>query len=157
MEARMTTVIVEPDAAAAWAGLAGAVVGGLLTGGWAWLRLRHDERKERRREIDRAVDELLLGGNALIVSFSAFKAGAASGNALLEWTQLAMAQVERVQAATAVLRRLSPEHGPAAVAVQVAAVEHARVGGDVSTLRDLQEKLQAFSMLVIPKSKPDPR
>jgi hypothetical protein len=150
------TVIVEPDSAAAWAGLAGVVVGAMMTGGFAWLRIRHDERKEHQREVHRAADELLVAGNSLVVSLAAFKMAEPAGDALLNWTQVISGHIERVQAAAAVVLRGSPELGPAANAVQIAAVDYAREAGSPETTERVQARLREFALLAIPSKKRPP-
>jgi hypothetical protein len=47
----ITTVLVEPDDAAAWIGLAGVVVGALLTAAFEWVRGRRGDRKRVRRDL----------------------------------------------------------------------------------------------------------
>jgi hypothetical protein len=66
------TVIVESDSLAAWASLAGVVVGGLLTGGLGWLRIIYNERNQQRRGINRAADDLRAGARNLVIVVAAY-------------------------------------------------------------------------------------
>jgi hypothetical protein len=61
------TIIVEApsDDLAAWIGVAGVAVGVLLTTGIEWARDRRTQRRDRRREIWAAYDELLNAAHAM--------------------------------------------------------------------------------------------
>jgi hypothetical protein len=103
------TVIIQQDSLNAWVGLAGVVVGGLLTGGLNWLRRKTSEASGRDRERHRLSDDLVAGANASLLVRRMYAAGQARGEGILPWTQLMMAQAERVQKAAEGLIRLGPQ------------------------------------------------
>ena len=102
-------VFVQQDSIAAWIGLVGVAVGVLLSGVLDWWRGHLAERRDRRREMHRAADELMAAANALLVAKGAFGAPQARQESLLAWTQVMMAQAERIQRASEALIRLGPQ------------------------------------------------
>lgn len=61
----MTVVVVQSDDLAAWIGLAGVVVGVVLTEGFDWLKSRRAEQRQKRQELLRAGDELAQASTAV--------------------------------------------------------------------------------------------
>jgi hypothetical protein len=61
----MTVVVVQSDELAAWIGVAGVVVGVVLTAGIDWWKSRRAEQKQKRKELIRAGDELAQASAAV--------------------------------------------------------------------------------------------
>jgi hypothetical protein len=120
----MMKVIVEPDDAAAWIGLIGVVVGALITGGIELLRHQAVGSTERRKELQRANDDLIGAANALVTLRGALASPRAEQEPLIEWLQALMAKAEQVRRASETVIRLgSDDIGRAAERVAATALQ----------------------------------
>jgi hypothetical protein len=146
----MTTVIVQPDSAAAWIGLAGVALGAVLSAGGTWLQRRWTEQRARRHEVDEAAGELRAAARTLVLIVEAYHVKE-DAQSLLAWAPLVSAQVERVEKATEVIgRHATPElaalAGAVAEAVVVSAMGDAkRKIGVYEALDEVNEAMKAFT------------
>ena len=110
----------EPNSASAWIGVAGVVVGGLLTLGVRWIEIVLRERRGKRAETINAADDLRNGATALMVIADSYGSTDNKRSNPIEWTGPVIAQFDRMEKAAETIRRNTTP-------------ELARLGSDVGT------------------------
>jgi hypothetical protein len=136
------SVIVEPDSASAWIGLAGVALGALLSTGATWLQRRSSARKDEHTEIREAVVEMLAGAESLDKTICVFNSSKGTGESLVDWVPLVTLQVERVQRAAlkvGISRYATAELAASAGKVARAATLCARLDGADGSLEKLRQ------------------
>jgi hypothetical protein len=143
----VTTVIVQADSTGAWIGLAGVALGALLSTGGTWLQRRWSEHREQRRSVKEAIDELPVAARTLLLTLQSYRGSDDAEQALLAWTPLMTAQMERVQrAAQTIMRYSTPGLASMAEAVTDAIIPPSpRVQGATLDETKFHDAIEAFT------------
>jgi hypothetical protein len=99
------TVIVEPDSAAPWIGLAGVVVGGAITYGTGWLDGIRKRWRDKRADAIAAADELRGAAQTLLMIVGAHNLNRLVAMRGTKDIQAIAMQMERFQRAVETIRR----------------------------------------------------
>ena len=146
-------VIVEPDTLGAYTGLVGVIVGAALGSLGTWLTNRGTDRKVRKAGVDQATTDLIVGANQVAVTVSGFIHANPPPDQYLDWQREIRREMDRVQAATAVLLREAPELRDVANRVQLAVISVAQQSGGDDTFAVLRERIAEMSAVAFPEPK----
>jgi hypothetical protein len=139
------SVIVEPDSASAWIGLAGVALGALLSTGATWLQRRSSALKHEHTDIREAIVEMLTGAEALDKAVSVPNSSKGSGGSLLLWVQFVTSQTEKVEKAAlkvGISRYATAELTASAGKVAATTILCARLEGADGSLEKLREAVK---------------
>lgn len=142
-----TSVIIEPDSASAWIGLAGVAVGVLLTGSLELLRSRLTQRSERQREANQAVSELRASASSLIAYLMGYPRNDLHEETALAAMKAILMELGKLQQAAWVVARTTPRLAEAAWRVDREAAGSVGVSG-ARNIGSLRDSLIAFTDLV---------
>jgi hypothetical protein len=145
----VTVVIVKPDDLSAWTGLAGVVVGAVLTAGLDWWRNGRGERRRRRLQLIVAGTELQRRATALEADIEFSKTAVAAGEPTLAWIEYKAKREDALyEAAQTIIGAGSADLANAGEVVLIASRELGLNASDETAKRNLQAAIKKFAAAV---------